>query len=243
MQHTTMSASISKQQIEAKIENTKENAKESHTILEKLEKAVQKESEKNKEGKIQKKTDDHKPTHNSLQHEPSVSVPLLSLLVEALKKDNDEEKEGLEIIAEEVSDDETADEKKRAKKDAIVALADRIKRMYATEMMQEAYAKAMQSNYNPNAHYQNNQGPTTPNMIRPVYEQEDYSNPEKLKPKEIKDENSKYNKLAGGGKYQAFIMTDPRGRLNSTWEIVRVMNESGDGTLERNDGIHYQGLS
>jgi len=57
-----------------------------HSILEKLEKAVQKESEKNKEGKIQKKTDDHKPTHNSLQHEPSVSVPLLSLLVEALKK-------------------------------------------------------------------------------------------------------------------------------------------------------------
>ncbi len=219
--------------------------KEMHAILEKLEKAVQKESEKNKEGKTQEKAEEHKPTHNSLQHEPSVSVPLLSLLVEALKKDNkdDEEKEGLEIIAEEAVEEDATDEKKRAKKDAIVALADRIKRMYATELMQEAYAKAMQSNYNSNAQYQNNLGSTTPNMIRPVYEQEEYSNPEKLKPKEMKDENSKYNKLAGGGKYQAFIMTDPKGRLNSTWEVVRVMNESGDGTLERNDGIHYQGLS
>lgn len=219
--------------------------KEMHAILEKLEKAVQKESEKNKEGKTKEKAEEHKPTHNSLQHEPSVSVPLLSLLVEALKKDNkdDEDKEGLEIIAEEAVEEDATDEKKRAKKDAIVALADRIKRMYATELMQEAYAKAMQSNYNPNAHYQNSQMQTTPNMIKPAYEQDDYSNPEKLKPKEMKDENSKYNKLAGGGKYQAFIMTDPRGRLNSTWEIVRVMNESGDGTLERNDGIHYQGLS
>ncbi|MEK6921664.1 MAG: hypothetical protein AABX82_07285 [Nanoarchaeota archaeon] len=226
--------------------------KEVHVILQKLEKAIQKESEKSVETKkISEKTEEHKltqehkPAHNSLQHEPSVSVPLLSLLVEALKKDNkdDEEKEGLEIIAEEAVEEDATDEKKRAKKDAIVALADRIKRMYATEMMQEAYAKAMQSNYNPNAHYQNNQMQTTSNMIRPIYEQEDYSNPEKLKLKEMKDENSKYNKLAGGGKYQAFIMTDPKGRLNSTWEIVRVMNESSNGTLERNDGIHYQGLS
>ena len=221
--------------------------KEMHAILEKLEKAVEshpKNSEKSTETKkTSERAEEHKPTHNSLQHEPSVSVPLLSLLVEALKKDNtdDDEKEGLEIIAEEAEDE--TDEKKRAKKDAIVALADRIKRMYTTEMMQEAYTKAMQSNYNPNAHYQNSQMQTTPNMIRPVYEQDDYSNPEKLKPKEMKDENSKYNKLAGGGKYQAFIMTDPKGRLNSTWEIIRVMNESGDGTLERNDGIHYQGLS
>lgn len=214
-----------------------------HAILEKLEKAVQNQKDTEKQ-----KTEESKIIHNSLQHEPSVSVPLLSLLVEALKKDNkdDDEKEGLEIIAEEASEEiaeEASEEKKRAKKDAIVALADRIKRLYTTEMMQEAYAKTMQSNYNPNAHYQNNPIQATPNMIKPAYEQDDYSNPEKLKPKEMKDENSKYNKLAGGGKYQAFIMTDPRGRLNSTWEIVRVMNESGDGTLERNDGIHYQGLS
>src|SRR3989338_3236445 len=106
--------------------------KEMHAILEKLEKAIESHpinSEKNLESKkTSEKAEEHKQTHNSLQHEPSVSVPLLSLLVEALKKDNDDEKEGLEIIAEEASDDDATDEKKRAKKDAIVALADRIKR-------------------------------------------------------------------------------------------------------------------
>ena len=59
----------------------------------------------------------------------------------------------------------------------------------------------------------------------------------------MKDENSTYNKLAGGGKYQAFIMTDPKGRLHGRWEVERVMDESFDGKLERNDGLHYQGLS
>ncbi len=217
--------------------------REMDAILQKLEKAVQKESEKDVETKkTSEKTEEHKPTHNSLQHEPSVSVPLLSLLVEALKKDNkDDEKEGLETIAEEASEDETTDEKKRAKKDAIVALADRIKSMYATEMMQEAYAKAMQSNYNP-AHYQNNQTQTSPNMIKPAYEQDDYSTSHEALEKK-RNESSTYSKLAGGDKLQAFIMTDPRGRLHSTWEIVRILNETSDGKIERNDGLHYQGLS
>ena len=219
--------------------------KEMHAMLEKLEKATGNQNEKSIESKkTSEKAEEHKQSHNSLQHEPTVSVPLLSLLVDALKKENkddDEEKDGLEIIAEEVEDTDWNRKKKDAKKDAIVALANRIKRMYAQEL-QDAYANTMQG-YNPNAQYQNDRVVQMSNMIIPPYEQEEYNNPEKLKPKEIKDENSTYNKLAGGGKYQAFIMTDPRGRLHGRWDIERVMNETGDGKLERNDGLHYQGLS
>ncbi len=181
--------------------------------------------------------------HNSFQHDQVISVPLLSILLESLKKenkDNDEEKKGLEIIAEEVTDDEDTEKKKKAK-DAIVALADRIKRLYAQELIEGAYGKAVHG-YNPNAQYQNERTTQTSNMIKPSYEQEEYSNTEKLKPKEIKDENSNYSKLAGGGKYQAFIMTDPRGRLHGRWDIERVMNETYDGKLERNDGLHGQWL-
>src|SRR3990167_10323968 len=88
-----------------------------------------------------------KPQHNSLQHDPSVSVPLLSLLVDALKKekkDGVQGKDGEETL-ETITGDSDSEIKKESK-DAIVALADRIKRLYANEMMQQSYA-AEQRNY------------------------------------------------------------------------------------------------
>ena len=59
----------------------------------------------------------------------------------------------------------------------------------------------------------------------------------------VADENSIGYKLSRGDKYQAFIMTDPKGRIHSSWEIVRILNESYDGMIERNDGLHGQWLS
>ncbi len=198
--------------------------------------------QKRKEGSTKK---EDKPQHNSLQHDSSVSVPLLSLLVDALKKEKKEgaqgkdEKETLETIT---GDSET--EIKKESKDAIVALADRIKRLYANEMMQQAYAQAVQGNYSSLGRYQTDSDVSGTNVYKPMYQQEDYEASQKNEELEKKrNESSTYSKLAGGDKPQAFIMTDPRGRLHSTWEIVRVLNETADGKIERNDGLHYQGLS
>jgi hypothetical protein len=169
--------------------------------------------------------------HNSLQHDVAVSAPLLTMLVDALKKDSIEEtKEGLENIAEE------ATEKKDAK-DAIVALAERIKHMYANELMQQAYLQANKSGYNPVAQYEK------PAQLAPTQELtagESYDEQKKKEAKAVHDENSLGYKLSKGDKYQAFIMTDPKGRLHSTWEIIRVINETADGMIERNDGYHSQ---
>lgn len=214
-----------------------------------------------KELKTQEKQQEKKkltsPTHNSLQHDPEISMPLLSLLVEALKKENKEEirkkeeetNEGisLESIAEteeSIEQEETEEEKKKKWKDPIVALAERIKQFYANEMLQQAYQA--ERNYHANAQYNNDRTAKMQTMMKAAYDQEEYgltaSEKQKL-PKALTDENSIGYKLSKGDKYQTFIMTDPRGRLHSTWEIVRIMNESNEGTLERNDGLHYQGLS
>lgn len=203
------------------------------------------------------------PTHNSLQHDPKISMPLLSLLVEALKKENKEESQkkeekteedqSLEGIAETeegntedtASEEGTEEEKKKKWKDPVVALAERIKQFYANELMQQAYTEAGK-NYHANAQYNNDRMAAMQSMIKTTVGEEGYSltaSDKKKLPKAIGDENSIGYKISKGDKYQAFIMTDPRGRWHSTWEIVRVMNESSDGTLERNDGLHYQGLS
>ncbi len=180
--------------------------------------------------KKQEKDEKHIPAHNSLQHDPAVSAPLLSLLVEALKKDaHADVKDGLEVIAEE------AGEKKI---DPVVALAERIKQMYANEMMQQAYMNA-QSSYNPLSAYTNVSSVILPTSAA-LNSQEGYEEAKKLEPKAVSDENSVGYKISRGDKYQAFIMTDPKGRLHSTWEIVRVINETADGLIERNDGYHSQ---
>ncbi len=199
------------------------------------------------------KTPDHKifnhktPDHNSFQHDTSVSVPLLSILVEALKKDNSEEtEETLEAIAKEVSDEtiEESSDEKRKKKDPILELAEKIKRMYANELKEQVYARFLQPNYSANLmDYQNEPNNAMQKMMRTAYEQENNESSEKLKPRAITDENSTGYKISKGSKYQAFIMTDPRGRWHSTWEIVRILNESAEGEIERNDSLHYQGLS
>ncbi len=189
-----------------------------------------KKQEKKVENRQQHKEEKHVPVHNSLQHDPSVSAPLLNLLVEALKKDSTEKTpEGLEIIAEEAE---------TKKIDAVVALAERIKKMYAHEMMQQAYMSSLQSSYNPLDTY--NAVSTHVSGIPQLNAQDSYEEAKKLEPKAISDENSIGYKLSKGDKYQAFIMTDPKGRLHSTWEIVRVINERGDGLIERNDGYHSQ---
>lgn len=196
------------------------------------------------------------PIHNSLQHDPKISMPLLSLLVEALKKENKEETkkeddneeetslEGIAETEESIEQEETEEEKKKKWKDPIVALAERIKQFYANEMLQQAYQA--ERNYHANAQYNNSRTAEMQTMMKVAYDQEEYgltaSEKQKL-PKALTDENSIGYKLSKGDKYQTFIMTDPRGRLHSTWEIVRIMNESNEGTLERNDGLHYQGLS
>ncbi|MFA6889228.1 MAG: hypothetical protein WC254_07060, partial [Candidatus Woesearchaeota archaeon] len=140
--------------------------------------------------------------------------------------------DGLEIIADEAGE---------KKVDAVVALAERIKRMYANEMMQQAYMNAAQSTYNPMAHYAKESSIKT--SVSVLNLQEGYEESAKVESKAITDENSNGYKLSRGDKYQAFIMTDPKGRLHSTWNIVRVMNESGDGKIERNDGYISQSLS
>lgn len=261
-----------------------------------------------KELKTQEKQQEKKkltsPTHNSLQHDPKISMPLLSILVEALKKnsfiqkigvapkaqnsldkpiesvaggrpirgsssnenciknfegatsersefldeakknEDDKSLEGIAETEESIEQEGTEEEKKKKWKDPIVALAERIKQFYANEMLQQAYQA--ERNYHANAQYNNGRTAEMQTMMKVAYDQEEYgltaSEKQKL-PKALTDENSIGYKLSKGDKYQTFIMTDPRGRLHSTWEIVRIMNESNEGTLERNDGLHYQGLS
>ena len=212
-----------------------------------LEKKLEVKGQTAKEGQskeAQPKKED-KPQHNSLQHDPSVSVPLLSLLVDALKKekkDGVQGKDGEETLETITGDSET--EIKKESKDAIVALADRIKRLYANEMMQQAYAQAAQGNYSGLGRYQNESGVQASNVYKATYQQDDYGAAQKNEELEKKrNETSTYSKLSGGDQPVAFIMADPRGRLHSTWEIVRVLNETADGKIERNDGLHYQGLS
>lgn len=216
------------------------------TLLEKkleAKDAAQKAKENQTKEHQAKKED--KPQHNSLQHDPTVSVPLLSLLVDALKKEKKEGtqgKDGEETLETITGDSET--EAKAESKDAIVALADRIKRLYANEMMQQAYAQASQGNYSGLDRYQHQSGVSGTNVYKPTYQQDDYGVSKKNEELEKKrSETSTYAKLSGGDKPVAFIMSDPRGRLHSTWEIVRVLNETADGKIERNDGLHYQGLS
>lgn len=201
--------------------------------------------DRGQKGKEEVAKKEDKSQHNSLQHDPLVSIPLLSLLVDALKKEKKDvvqgkdETETLEIITDD-SDAET----KTESKDAIVALADRIKRLYANEMMQQAYAQVVQGNYNSLGQYQTDSSISGTNVYKPTYQQDDYGVSKKNEELEKKrSETSMYAKLSGGDKPVAFIMSDPRGRLHSTWEIVRVLNESYDGKIERNDGLHYQGLS
>lgn len=214
-------------------------------------------------------------THTSLQHDSSISMPLLSLLVENLKKkieegvlkkqgnEKEDEKQGkLEAIAEkqlkfrdeleenegdniiEIEEDIEDIDNLKLTKDPVVALAERIKHLYASELMQQAYSSAAGSSSN--ANYKNDISSQNQAIVKAAYEQEGYTHLAEKKeelPKAISDENSTGYKISRGSKYQAFIMTDPKGRWHSTWEIVRIINETYDGMIEKNDGLHYQGLS
>lgn len=203
------------------------------------------------------------PIHNSLQHDPKVSMPLLSLLVEALKKENkeetkkkgeeSEEDQSLEGIAEteegrtenDGSEEGTESEKKKKWKDPVVALAERIKQFYANELMQQAYTEAGK-NYHANAQYNNDRMAAMQGMIKATVAEEGYSlsaSEQKKLPKAIVNENSDGYKLSGGSKLQKFIMTHPTGKLRSSWTYVRILNETDDGKIERNDGYIPQGLS
>ncbi len=182
-------------------------------------------------GKTNKKPEPKLP-HNSLQHDPAVSAPLLTLLVDALKKDASDTS-----VTEEL--DDIAENLEKKKIDPVVALAERIKQMYANEIMQSAYLSSLQSSYNQKGHYNK---PSSVKLPSELSTQEGYEDAKKLEPKVISDENSIGYKLSKGDKYQAFIMTDPKGRIHSTWEIVRILNETYDGMIERNDGLHGQWL-
>ena len=232
--------------------NMKAIGTDSHAATESLKHREHKESLEQKtkdprqEGKAEAKKSEekHARTHNSLQHDTSIAVPLLSALVEALKKENaDEEIEenSLETKAKDAKEIEST-EKKKDKRDAAIALAERIKSLYANELREQLYSKALQTNYiNNSMQYQNDTGSTMQKAVTTAYGQDNYEG-ENQKIKVLDDENSTGYKISKGSKYQAFVMIDPRGRWHSTWEIVRIINKANDGTIERNDGLHYQGL-
>ncbi len=231
---------------------------EEKRVLKKTEtkQSLEQKAEKKEAAKRQKETatknnnnSEQIPTHNSLQHDPTISIPLLSVLVDALRKQNtqdiEEEIETLELIAKEAKKEETAEESldKKKKKDSIVELAERIKSLYANELKEQMYSKSLQ-NYTANSmQYQNDTNlQQMQKGITAAYSQEDSESKEKIKVKAVDDESSTGYKASGGSKYQAFIMTDPKGRWHSTWEITRILSETYDGKIERNDGLHYQGL-
>jgi hypothetical protein len=210
--------------------------------------------------------------HNSLQHDSTIAVPLLEALLSKINNKNDprdvlrktilkarkseketikskitektEDEDSIEVIANEV--EEVSQEGKK-KKDAAAALADRIKKLYAGEVAAQAYNQANISQYNPATGYSSNSVMANSKM----YNAQAYENPNKIESSEadnngkkrLEDENSNAYKLSGGSKYQALIMTDPKGRLRSRWTMERVLNESSDGVIELNNGLHYQGLS
>jgi hypothetical protein len=211
--------------------------------------------------------------HNSLQHDSTMAIPLLEVLIDKIKKSKhdpreviktlqrkpqeakktksskDAKEETTEATLEEVAEDfvEITDESSK-KKDAVAALADRIKKMYAGEMLQQSYNQA-QSAYNANvmggAYGGNNVKQNSQMYNKQGYDGKSTSSAEAQNngSARLDDESSKAYRLSGGSKMQAFIMTDPKGRLHSTWNVVRVFNESYDGKLIQNNGLHYQGLS
>lgn len=187
------------------------------------------------------KKDEH-PTHNSLQHDPTISVPLLSILIDALKKEVEEDSletktEGVEVVEEE------SDTKK--KKDPVLALAEKIKQMYAQELVQQSYAQtALQSYKSASEGYHQAGSVTVQQKEKPSYEMQEESFEKKKSDihARIKEENSKAYKLNRDSRYQANVMSDPRGRLVSTWTYVRSLNETADGKISANDGYISQGF-
>ncbi len=160
------------------------------------------------------------------------------------KEDSVEKGETLEVVA----DEEATDEKIiNEKKDAVALLAKRIKDLYAGEMQQHAYVQTIQAKYNVASAYGSTNNVKTNGEM---YNMQEYDSSKAQSDQaqnngveRLKDENSIAYKLSKGSRMQAFIMTDPKGRLHSTWEVVRVFNETYDGKLEQNNGLHYQGLS
>ncbi len=182
-------------------------------------------------------------THNSLQHDPRISVQLLSILIDALKKEKKDE-DSLETKAEEETEISEEESDKKEKKDPILALAERIKQMYARELVQESYAAAV-NNYSLGSEGYHQAGAIAiQKSIKQEYEQnEDTFEKKKSDIQErIKEENSKAYKLNRDSKYQANVMSDPRGRLVSTWTFVRSINETSDGKITANDGYISQGF-
>jgi hypothetical protein len=178
-------------------------------------------------------------THNSLQHDSSVAVPLLEILVEAIKKEKRKKERTKQDVEEEV------EEESLTTKDDVIVLAEHIRESYAGELQQQAYAPS-RNNYDASGAYENAamQGS---NSNLPYSETEIHdTNSTKARDtgaRRLKDENSAAYRLSQGSKYQAFIMTDPKGRIHSAWNIIRIINENQEGLLEQNNGLHYQGLS
>lgn len=185
--------------------------------------------------------------HNSLQHDTLVSIPLLSILVDALKKEKVVEDNSLETKADEetewVEEVEKESGNKKEKKDPIIALAERIKQMYVFELVQESYAKAAIINYKASEGYHQSGSVAVQQIEKPDYEQVDSFEKKKSDiHKRIKEENSKGYKLNRDSRYQANVMSDPRGRLVSTWTYVRSVNETSDGKIELNNEYITQGF-
>jgi hypothetical protein len=157
-------------------------------------------------------------------------------------KVTEEKEDSIEVIANEVIEVTEDTEIK----DAAAILADRIKKLYAGEIAAQTYNQANISNYNPGSAYNgNNVMPNSKAYNARSYDDAKTSSSEADNngAERLKDENSTAYRLSAGSKYQAFIMTDPKGRLHSRWQVERIVNESADGVITQNNGLHYQGLS
>lgn len=212
--------------------------------------AVNEIREKSKENNKEKSADTASAvhlSHNSLQHDDIQTMPLLDTLVKALEKEetgksSDKKEKGIAEMTKELLGEDS-----ETKKDPIAIIAEHIKRTYANEALQQAYAQSPLSSYNPARAYGRETSVKENSHIYGGTEGDEAkagsTEAQNNGAARLIDENSAAYRLSAGSKMQAFIMSDPKGRVHSTWNIIRVVNENADGYVTRNEGLHYQGLS
>ncbi len=191
-----------------------------------------------------------KEEHNSLQHDDIRTIPLLDALVHALEMEQTKKGGGTarkkeESIAEMAK--ELLGEENATQKDPIAIIAEHIKQRYANDLLQQAYVQSPLRSYDPATAYGHKNAVKDNSTMHLGIEYDESkigsSEAQKNGAERLADENSAAYRLSAGTKIQAFIMTDPKGRIHSTWNIIRVVNETAEGYITQNNGLHYQGLA
>lgn len=214
-------------------------------------KEIRKKNEENRKEKSAERASAAPLSHNSLQHDDVRTLPLLDSLVKALEKDQKEKStdSSIQKIKEKSIAEMTKEllEEISEKKDSIAIIAEHIKQLYANDISQQVYAQSPLRSYNPAMDY--GQG-TSVKKNSQMYGQTEGDDAKASSTEaqnngaaRLVDENSAAYRLSAGTKIQAFIMSDPKGRIHSTWNVIRVVNESSEGYITQNNGLHYQGLS